>query len=160
MKIENQTGFTLIELLVVIAIIGLLASVVLVGVNNARIAARNVDRNATIIQIIKAFNLELNDNNGVLPNTGGNWVCISASCYGGWNIFTASAAIDSLLVPEMGSKPVDPYDGGARGYGGYLYNSNWGAGTAWDGEVYPTGTYLIYMLETSNTKACGAAGFW
>jgi hypothetical protein len=69
--------------------------------------------------------------------------------------------VDSLLALEMKSKPVDPDDGGARGYGGYIYNSNWGAGTAWGGNgTYATGTYIIYMLETSDINACGAAGFW
>lgn len=160
MRTKNKNGFTLIELMVVIAVIALLASVVLVSLNSARQKARNADRNATAVQLIKAFNLELNDNKGVLPDTGGAWVCLSATCYGGWNIFSASPAVDALLAPEMASKPVDPSDGGARGYGGFIYNSSWGAGTAWDGTVYPTGSYIIYMMETSDTKGCGAAGFW
>jgi prepilin-type N-terminal cleavage/methylation domain-containing protein len=50
-------GFTLIELLVVIAIIGLLATIAMVAVNNARLDARNTKRRADIKQISKALAL-------------------------------------------------------------------------------------------------------
>ncbi len=51
MKLKNQKGFTIIELLVVIAIIGLLASVVLVGLGGARRSGRDARRVADLRQI-------------------------------------------------------------------------------------------------------------
>lgn len=55
--LTNKKGFTLIELLVVIAIIGLLSSVVLASLNNARQKARDARRVADIKQLQIAFEL-------------------------------------------------------------------------------------------------------
>lgn len=54
---NSRFGFTLIELLVVIAIIGILASVVLASLNNARIKSRDARRVADIKQIQLALEL-------------------------------------------------------------------------------------------------------
>lgn len=58
----SKDGFTLIELLVVISIVGLLASTVLVAVNNAAMKSRDARRIADINQISKALELYYADN--------------------------------------------------------------------------------------------------
>jgi len=55
MKKINQKGFTLIELLVVIAIIGLLSTLAVVSLNNARTKSRDARRVADIEQIQTAL---------------------------------------------------------------------------------------------------------
>ena len=59
----GQAGFTLIELLVVIAIIGLLSSVVLASLNNARKKGRDARRIADLKQLQVALELYYDSNN-------------------------------------------------------------------------------------------------
>ena len=63
-----KKGFTLIELLVVIFIIGLLASVVVVNVNAARIKARDAKRKSDIASVQTAIET-FADENGEYPVT-------------------------------------------------------------------------------------------
>jgi type II secretion system protein G len=61
-KINNKKrGFTLIELLVVISIIGMLSSVVLSSLNDARAKARDARRMSDIKQIQNALEMYRND---------------------------------------------------------------------------------------------------
>jgi len=72
---KKQQGFTLIELLVVIAIIGLLSTLAVVALNNARMKSRDAKRISDIKQIQTALELYYNDANAypadamVAPNT-------------------------------------------------------------------------------------------
>ncbi len=60
---KKQRGFTLIELLVVIAIIGLLSTLAVVALNNARQKARDAKRISDIKQVQTALELYFNDAN-------------------------------------------------------------------------------------------------
>jgi len=60
--LSKSKGFTLIELLVVIAIVGLLASIVMVGLNSARSKSRDTKRIAELKQMMSALELYYSDN--------------------------------------------------------------------------------------------------
>ena len=60
---KEKKGFTLIELLVVIAIIGLLATLSVVALNNARERARDSRRVSDIKQIQTALEMYFNEKN-------------------------------------------------------------------------------------------------
>lgn len=64
---KKSKGFTLIELLVVIAIIGILATIVLVSLNTARIKARDTRRVSDIRQIQLAMELYSDSNQANYP---------------------------------------------------------------------------------------------
>ncbi len=60
---KNRSGFTLIEMLVVVAIIGLLSSVVVVGLGSARQNARDARRISDLRQIQNALEVYYSSNN-------------------------------------------------------------------------------------------------
>lgn len=68
----KKYGFTLVELLVVIAIIGLLASVVLISLNRARMKARDARRISDIRQLQIALSLYYSDYN-FYPGNNNQW---------------------------------------------------------------------------------------
>lgn len=65
----NKKGFTLIELLIVIAIIGLLSTLAVVALGNARTKSRDTKRLNDIKQIQNALEIYFNDRSAY-PNSG------------------------------------------------------------------------------------------
>lgn len=87
---KKSKGFTLIELLVVIAIIGVLASVVLASLNNARRKSRDARRIADIKQIQLALELYFDANNAYSDD-----------------IYSATVGIAPTFIPVVPKDPLD-----------------------------------------------------
>ena len=131
---NKKKGFTLIELLVVVAIIGLLATLSIVALNNARARARDAKRVADVKQVQTALELYYNDN-GSYPAT----------------IPTSGVTIASGTTVYMNQIPVapTPFDGGCTaGNNAYVY-----AGTA---QTY-TLTYCLGFATGGLTAGFGTA---
>jgi general secretion pathway protein G len=111
---KNKKGFTLIELLVVIAIIGLLSTLAVVALNNARVKSRDARRVSDIKQVQTALELYMNDV-GEYPQT----VPAAAECNGtavigepsGCCLSSGSGIADSCSgTTYMAQIPADPLD--------------------------------------------------
>jgi type II secretion system protein G len=99
---KSTRGFTLIELLVVIAIIGLLSSIVLASLNQARAKSRDARRLADLKQIQTAMALYYSDNNQYpSPNTACS--IVGNDMWSSWGCWTSV-----LPATYMSILPKDP----------------------------------------------------
>lgn len=153
---SKQLGFTLIELLVVISIIGLLASVVLVALNGARVKARDAKRIADLSQIAKATEF-FYDSQGFYPYAtagdtywDGHWDHFA-------NCLTTGATADcgiatTNFTPVISRVPNDP-----------LHTSHTAPTyyTGWENRT-PNNLILRALLEDPNNPALksDADGGW
>ncbi len=120
-KIKSEAGFTLLELLVVLAIIGMLAGVVGLAVNQARVKGRDAKRTGDMRQFITALD-QYYIAHGTYP-TG------TASTVGSGSMLSDPGTFDSAeepmipaFVPMMPVSPI-PGDGSCNptGPGGNDY---------------------------------------
>lgn len=107
----NKKGFTLIELLVVIAIIGLLSTLAVVALGNARVKARDSRRLSDLKQLQTALELYYTDQSAYPAGSGtlgaGSYACLNSA---GWQAASCSSSY-------MGMVPADPSSGS------YVYTS-------------------------------------
>jgi len=97
----KKSAFTLIELLVVIAIIGMLATISVIALQNARAKSRDAKRAGDMKQVQTALELFFNDNNRY-P---------TASEWESGQIYSTSSAGTSTYLQIISSAP-SPSDGG------------------------------------------------
>jgi len=100
MSYKSKKAFTLIELLVVIAIIGVLATVSIISLSNARAKSRDAKRTADIKQVQTALELFFNDNNRY--PTFDEW--------GAGQLYSTSSSGTSTYMQVIPSAPT-PVDG-------------------------------------------------
>lgn len=145
-KTAAYSGFTLIELLIVIAIIGILASVVLVSLNEARLKARDAKRK-TQIQSIKTALQVYYSAHGVFPPAGG--CAYGTNCY---VYSTNSQPWIPALGTELGvtSLPVDPVNSGGTPWGASGLTFAYGNVSA-DGQWYDL---TAHLESTSDPDRC------
>jgi len=123
---KKNKGFTLIEILIVIAIIGLLASVVLVGLGSFRARGRDARRIADLRSVQNSLELYYVKNNNY-PAVN-NWTDLGTALIG--------ASIGVTIVPN------DPLSASAQNYS-YQY------GYSGDKQSY----VLSAQLEDANNSA-------
>ena len=122
-----RKGFTLIELLAVIAIIGVLATIITIGLTNTRKKARDAQRKSDLIQFRLALELYYNQY-GVMPWGDATWIASSlgytndiqgcdnggAVLLGGWDEF---GDLNGLVLNNyIGKLPLDPLNDSTHCY--------------------------------------------
>ncbi len=125
MRIQNNKGFTLIELMVVISIIGLLSSIVLASLKDARDKANVTKFRAEVMQMVNALELYKNDN-GKYPSE--NLFYLFSSQNSNLTFFVGSGPRDlfstTYLGKYMNKKPEIPKNSYNSTFEAFTYRSN------------------------------------
>jgi general secretion pathway protein G len=113
MKNKRNRGFTLIELLVVIAIIAILSTVVMAGLNSARMKGRDAKRLSDIKQVQAALELYTDSCSGYPGNAAGALAQGTADGGPGLGIAeTDTCPAATTFGTYMAQVPANPGPGG------------------------------------------------
>ncbi len=139
--IRNRSGFTLIELLVVVAIIGLLTSVILISLGNARLKSRDAKRLSDIQQIKSGLELYYTNGFGYPETTA-------------WNSAQSSGSVLSCSGQQILRVPQDPANNANPSYA-YIYTHGGNTSAGCGGVTY---TNYKVQFETEGSTGLGSAG--
>jgi prepilin-type N-terminal cleavage/methylation domain-containing protein len=106
--IKLKKGFTLVELLVVIAIIGMLSTIAVVSLGQARTKARDAKRIADMRQVGAALEIYYSDQSAYPTYSSGNGATLNAMCISATNgiAATCSGTVYMNSVPTYPNPPV------------------------------------------------------
>jgi prepilin-type N-terminal cleavage/methylation domain-containing protein len=156
---NKQKGFTLIELLVVIAIIGLLSTLAVISLGNARAKSRDAKRVADVKQIQTALELYYNDTSQypspaaastfyTVGESSTNFKCIDKT--NGFSGTCASSATNPVYMAKVPAAPT-PNDGNCTvGSNLYSYMA--------DSNTLPTSYTISYCLGSNGLHTATPAG--
>lgn len=103
---NNKKGFTLIEVLIVVSIIGILASIVLVGLGAFRRAGRDARRVADLRQVQNALELYFSKC-GFYPGVSGPSACNSGTPTD-WSGFSSALTGAGIGISSVSNDPLAP----------------------------------------------------
>jgi general secretion pathway protein G len=122
MKKKNSKGFTLIELMMIVAILGMMSSLIVASINDARKKGRDAKRISDMGQIQKALEIYLDktgDYPGVIPvDDGGGW---DIGCGAGDVFIDELKRVEGTDTGSFSQVPTDQMSCDHSGTGGYWY---------------------------------------
>ena len=160
MKKTSKKGFTLIELLVVMSIIGLLSSIVLAGLNSAKIKARNSYINQLVRQYQIALTSYYYDHNYYPPShnsANGSYAgCLDQStCLVFGNTWPQSTDLITALGPYVSA--IVPISSNILTYYGLTFRGLFYSCTQSNDFSNQCGSgYILWPLQ--DTSSCDVSG--
>ena len=147
----NRSGFTLIEMLIVIAIIGILASIVLVGLGPIQRRGRDARRQADLRQVQNALELYYNKCGYYPGNAESGRDCSGYVAANGWESMTEALTGSDIGINNI---PNDPSSGKDYEYAANGSGSSYVIGATLEDEQNPS----LNQSPTGNINgiACGA----